>query len=134
MEIQVEPGDLIETADRLQCMKVLLDRGRRFSRPENIPTENRGMVTIHHNFLEVELTKNMDEWLKVLFTKICVSVDSEDALLATAKKADDARIPNALIQDSGKTEFDGVPTYTCLAIGPDDADKIDKINGELPLL
>ena len=30
-----------------------------------------------------------------------------------------------LITDSGKTEFHGEPTNTCLAIGPDEADKID---------
>ena len=39
-----------------------------------------------------------------------------------------------LITDSGKTEFYGEPTRTCLAIGPDEADKIDAITGDLQLL
>jgi len=39
-----------------------------------------------------------------------------------------------LITDSGKTEFHGQPTRTCLAIGPDVADKIDPITGQLELL
>jgi PTH2 family peptidyl-tRNA hydrolase len=39
-----------------------------------------------------------------------------------------------LITDNGKTEFHGEPTRTCLAIGPDDAEKIDAITGRLQLL
>ena len=38
-----------------------------------------------------------------------------------------------LIRDAGHTEFDGVPTLTCCAIGPDDEAKIDPITGELSL-
>jgi PTH2 family peptidyl-tRNA hydrolase len=34
----------------------------------------------------------------------------------------------------GKTEFNGVPTKTCLGIGPAKAEKIDKITGDLKLL
>jgi hypothetical protein len=33
----------------------------------------------------------------------------------------------ALIQDAGLTEFGGVPTYTALAIGPDEDAKIDEL-------
>lgn len=39
-----------------------------------------------------------------------------------------------LITDSGRTEFHGQPTRTCLAIGPDLAEKIDEITGHLQLL
>jgi PTH2 family peptidyl-tRNA hydrolase len=39
-----------------------------------------------------------------------------------------------LITDSGETEFHGEPTNTCLAIGPDEAEKIDAITGDLQLL
>ena len=39
-----------------------------------------------------------------------------------------------MITDTGKTEFHGVPTNTCLAIGPDEASKIDAITGGLKLL
>jgi peptidyl-tRNA hydrolase len=49
-------------------------------------------------------------------------------------KAKELNIPCALIQDAGLTEFNGVPTYTCCAIGPDDQVNIDKVTGELPLL
>ncbi len=39
-----------------------------------------------------------------------------------------------LITDSGRTEFQGLPTRTCLAIGPEDATKINQVTGHLQLL
>ncbi len=73
-------------------------------------------------------------WLMGSFAKICCRVDSEEALIEIYDKALDAGLEVHLITDSGKTEFHGVPTRTCLAIGPDDAEKIDAITGELELL
>jgi PTH2 family peptidyl-tRNA hydrolase len=39
-----------------------------------------------------------------------------------------------LIVDAGTTEFHGVPTKTCCAVGPAWADAVDAITGGLPLL
>jgi PTH2 family peptidyl-tRNA hydrolase len=69
-----------------------------------------------------------------MFKKICVSVNSEQELLDLHKAAVEAKIINSLIQDSGLTEFGGVPTYTTVAIGPDFEEKIDAITKHLPLL
>lgn len=75
------------------------------------------------------------QWLfGTSFTKICVYVESEKELDMLQANAELAGLPNALIIDSGRTEFKGVPTKTCLAIGPDFSDKIDLITGSLPLL
>lgn len=74
------------------------------------------------------------KWLEEKFTKICVSVDSEAELLGIYEKARIENIPCALITDSGATEFNGVPTNTCCALGPDLSEKIDKITGHLKLL
>lgn len=74
------------------------------------------------------------EWLSGSFTKICVSVNSEEELLAIHKQAQEAGIICSLIQDSGVTEFNGVPTYTAVAIGPALVDEINKITGDLKLL
>ena len=74
------------------------------------------------------------DWLDGLFTKITVSVDDEDALKAVYAMALLAKLPAAVIQDAGKTEFNGVPTFTAVAIGPAWADEIDPITGKLPLL
>lgn len=76
----------------------------------------------------------LDDWLNGLFTKICVGVNSEEELLDVYKKAQDLDIPVKLITDSGLTEFHGVPTNTCLCIGPYTAEVIDQITGNLPLL
>lgn len=75
------------------------------------------------------------EWLvSGRFTKVCVSVDSEAALDAIVANARAANLPCALIVDSGRTEFHGVPTKTCCAVGPAWADAVDAITGVLPLL
>lgn len=76
-------------------------------------------------------------WLKGSFTKICVSVNSEEELVAIYEKARqkfDSDCPLTLITDAGRTEFNGVPTKTCCAIGPWWSDEIDEITGALPLL
>lgn len=76
----------------------------------------------------------MNDWIEGLFTKICVSVNSEDELMVIYKMACDANLPCSLIVDAGLTEFAGVPTKTCLAIGPARSYLIDQITGKLPLL
>jgi len=74
------------------------------------------------------------DWIEGRFTKICVSVNSEEELLKVHQAAVDAGLPCALITDAGLTEFNGVPTKTCCAIGPDMPDRIDAITGDLKLL
>ena len=74
------------------------------------------------------------EWLEGRFTKVCVSVDSEEELIDIYMKAMLHNVNVKLIKDAGLTEFGGIPTYTCLAIGPDYPDKIDPITGHLKLL
>jgi len=75
-----------------------------------------------------------DEWLNGRFTKVVVSCDSEVELLELYKKATDKKLPCSLIVDAGLTEFNGVPTKTCIAIGPSYPEDIDEITGHLKLL
>ena len=79
-------------------------------------------------------TPAMDAWLGGRFTKVCVSVDSEAALDEIVARAQQAGVPCALIVDAGATEFHGVPTKTCCAVGPAWTDELDAITGALPLL
>lgn len=74
-----------------------------------------------------------EPWINGLFKKITVQVDSEEELLALQKAAEENNLLNCLIQDSGLTEFGGVPTYTTLAIGPDQDANINKVAGHLKL-
>lgn len=84
---------------------------------------------------EIELTSEMDRWMNSrLFTKVVVGVTSEEELVSLQQQADKMGLPNALITDLGLTEFNGEPTKTCLAIGPDEAECIDQITGNLELL
>ena len=73
------------------------------------------------------------EWLMGSFTKITVAVQTEDELITLRNQSQSMGIPFGLIQDNGKTEFNGVKTYTALAIGPWWSDEIDKLTGHLPL-
>ena len=84
-----------------------------------------------------ERMSNIDEaedWMRNSFTKICVGVKSEEELDEIYKKAEDAGLTVHMIVDNGLTEFNGVKTKTCLAIGPHYSEKIDKITGHLKLL
>lgn len=109
-------------------MAVLLDMmvGKGWADDDNHPSDTRMLIL--HNKPEVR------EWLDGPFTKICVSVDSEEELLAIYASAKNANLYCSLITDSGKTEFNGVPTHTVVAIGPNKAEDIDKITGTLKLL
>lgn len=82
----------------------------------------------------ITMTEPMAAWLTGRFTKVCVSVDSEAALEAIVERAKIAGVPVALITDAGQTEFHGVPTKTCCAVGPAWAEDVDAITGGLTLL
>jgi PTH2 family peptidyl-tRNA hydrolase len=86
------------------------------------------------NQLLIPLDERIEPWLCGRFTKICVSVNSEAELLAIHEKSIAAGVLTSLILDSGVTEFGGVPTNTAVAVGPDQANKVDAITGDLPLL
>lgn len=80
------------------------------------------------------LTQVQQEWLyNGKFTKITVKVDSEQALTDIYNKAKAAGLEVHMITDSGLTVFHGVPTKTCIAIGPDRPEKIDPITEGLGL-
>ncbi len=70
-------------------------------------------------------------WLEDAFTKIVLGCNSEEELLQLYQNALDANLPVILITDNGLTEFNGVQTNTCIAIGPYDKQEIDKITRHL---
>ena len=90
--------------------------------------QNQRSVSLD-DFSEVERS-----WLTGAFAKICCRVNSEEDLMGIHDKAVASGLEVHLITDSGKTEFHGQPTRTCLAIGPDVAEKIDALTGHLELL
>ena len=77
----------------------------------------------------LRLYKPEIDWVQDLFTKVVLSVETEEELLDTLRRAEEAGLEVHLITDAGLTEFGGVPTNTCIGIGPDYEEKIDKITG-----
>ena len=75
----------------------------------------------------------LSEWFDAGVAKVCVYVDSEEALLDVASQARDRGFGCSLVRDAGLTEFHGEPTYTCLALEPLPAELVDLITGDLPL-
>jgi PTH2 family peptidyl-tRNA hydrolase len=108
-------------------MKVFFDK-MRTQKNDRTDMYNKGRDKVMH------LSNEELEWAEGLFTKICVSVNSEAELLEAYNKAKEAGLNCALITDSGLTEFAGVQTNTCIAIGPNASEKIDLITGKFPLL
>lgn len=73
------------------------------------------------------------DWLNGGQTKVCLQINSEEELLELHKKAQSAGLISNYITDAGRTEFNGVPTKTCVAIGPNKSEDIDKVTGHLKL-
>lgn len=114
-------------------MKIFFDRmTKHYTLPNSWGPEEKDYTGIHYELENV--TPEMEEWIDGIFTKIVVSIDSLDELLEVKEKAEDAGLPVALIEDNGLTEFKGVKTTTCIAIGPADSELIDLITGGLKLL
>ncbi len=86
-------------------------------------------------FVEVERRKRglAEEWLREGQKKIVLRVDSEDELLEVFKKAIAKGLPAVIIEDAGLTQLPP-GTRTAVGIGPEDADKIDQVTGNLKLL
>lgn len=83
--------------------------------------------------LVLEMDDRTKPWLTGRFKKICVYVNSEQELLDIYNKALENNLVCSLIKDAGLTEFNGVPTLTAVAVGPDREDKIDSVTKHLPL-
>lgn len=105
-------------------MKAILDLG------ELVPADFEQQF----DSFSIPLNEDLFGWLMGLFTKVCVSVNSEEELIDIYNKAQEAGLICSIIQDSGLTEFGGVLTYTAVAVGPAKRDKVDEITGHLNLL
>ena len=76
---------------------------------------------------------NLTKWLQEGQTKVCLQVHSEEELLELDRKSKEMGLTSHIITDAGRTEFGGIPTKTCMAIGPNNSEEIDKITGHLKL-
>lgn len=81
-----------------------------------------------------DVGRDICTWIDGIFKKITCGINSEEELLETYKTAEEKGLPCSIVRDAGLTEFGGIPTYTCCAIGPARAEHIDEITGNLKLL
>lgn len=79
-------------------------------------------------------TAEIVHWLNNSFRKIVCYVESEAELVALHESAVNRGLVSHLIIDNGVTEFNGVPTKTCLAIGPHWDERFIGVTDSLPLL
>lgn len=85
-------------------------------------------------FAAIAFHENVKHWLENSFRKICVYVNSEQELKDIHQKALDDGLMSHMIEDNGATEFHGVKTLTCCAIGPARDEEFNGITDHLPLL
>ena len=78
--------------------------------------------------------KTIEAWQREGSKKVVLKVADKRELIKFKKLADNDNLINSLIKDAGKTFFILPGQITCLAIGPDEENKIDKITGELRLV
>ncbi len=93
-----------------------------------------GQMKQDGNTLVLDLNDDrLAPWVTGRFKKICVYVNTEAELLEVYNTAKESGLICSLIKDAGLTEFNGVPTLTAVAVGPDREDKIDAVTKHLPL-
>ena len=98
----------------------------------------KGKIATQAAHASLEAYKKADKniikkWEEEGSKKVVLKVSSLKELLKFKKKADQLKIPYALIIDAGLTQLKK-GTITCLALGPDEEEKIDKITKKLKLL
>jgi len=108
-----------------------LTKGMRASYTHDYSTTLGVFETRHYN---TEQAEEITHWLENSFRKICVYVNSEEELHELHQKALDNGLISYLIEDNGATEFNGVKTFTALAIGPHFCHKFEDLTDHLPLL
>lgn len=82
--------------------------------------------------ISFELSDVQYKWVQEGQTKIALKAKDEKEMVEIFQKAKTMGLEAHMITDAGHTEFDG-PTKTCVAIGPDYSDKINKVTGSLSL-
>ena len=76
--------------------------------------------------------KVIQEWNDEGMAKIVLKTENEKSLLKLLQEAKDHGIKTALITDAGKTVV-APGTKTCIGIGPDEDEEIDKVIKDLKL-
>jgi PTH2 family peptidyl-tRNA hydrolase len=97
-------------------------------------SKGKACAQVGHAVLECYLREDdkklKQSWLDEGAKKVVLKIDSLERLYSLNDSAKRLGLTTSLIQDAGHTEV-AAGTVTCLGIGPDREDKIDKITKEL---
>ena len=98
----------------------------------------KGKLAAQSSHASVDATLKSDKkivelWRKEGGKKIVLKVKDEKELLKYKQLAEDFGLKTALITDAGHTVLEP-GTITCLGIGPDEEEKIDKVSGKLKMV
>lgn len=77
-------------------------------------------------------SSKVDEWKSQGQKKVVLKVVDEKTLLSYQRKAKAEGLVATIITDAGRTVI-APGTKTCIGIGPDSEEKIDKVTGDLPM-
>lgn len=78
-------------------------------------------------------SNNIREWERDGEKKVILRVDSLEELFLIKEIAKKLNLPNYLVRDAGRTHLPE-STITCLGIGPDEVELIDKATKDLKLI
>ncbi len=76
---------------------------------------------------------DIKKWQAGGMKKVVLKVKDVKELFKYKQEADDLGLVTALIEDAGKTVV-APGTVTCVGIGPDKEEKIDKVSGKLKMV
>ncbi|MBW2992958.1 peptidyl-tRNA hydrolase Pth2 [Candidatus Woesearchaeota archaeon] len=101
----------------------------------NLPKGKLAVQAAHASVRAVLVSdrRKVDRWDSEGAKKAVLKVADLRELKKYISKAKTAKLKTAVITDAGKTVI-APGTTTCIAIGPDDEEKIDKITGNLKLI
>ena len=98
----------------------------------------KGKLAAQSSHASVDATLKSDKkivelWKKEGAKKVVLKVKDEKELFKYKEMAEDLGLKTSLITDAGHTVLEP-GTITCLGIGPDLEEKIDKVSGKLKML
>jgi PTH2 family peptidyl-tRNA hydrolase len=130
-DLNMRKGKMCAQASHASMM--FLTRGSEIRLTTDSTSELEGF---RNGFLGFTISQMEDikTWTEGLFTKVCLQCNSEKDLVEIYQHAQKEGLIVNLVTDAGLTEFNGVPTKTCIAIGPAKTENVDKVTGHLRLL
>ncbi len=84
-------------------------------------------------FMKQKDRKLLKAWLDEGGKKVVLKAEGRKELSGINEAARRAGLPTSVIEDAGRTELEP-GTITCMGVGPEREEKIDRVAGELPTL